>query len=605
MGDRDARCRAVLGADDGRAAVPFDADETAFEVVDAERVPALGHAADAVVVGRSAPEREGRGCGETRMDEATVRIERDRSVEGLVAGHRVRGVVDLQLERAHLETGRRPGQVAGGGDDHGQERIAGTGGRTDPARQVDIGVLAGAERGQVERPARDLRPIDGQRVRRPKPAEVREVLVVGDLDPTSRDVLLGSADPDRRGEPLVLPHRRLRPAIRPDHPVAHEGAVVRLLAEVAAVGPARPPVRQRLDEPVIAELPDEAALQPGCRFDGVPVLGERPVAVAHRVRVLAHDQRVALQTRSRVTDDRRDRRVHRAGDVGDRLVARPVVADGALVVERPAGVVAAQPGGCRLVVEPVAGLVAERPEDDRGVVLVALGHPRDAIDPLREIAMVVAQRALEGVRLDVGLVHHVHAELVGQLEEGRIIRVVRGADRVEPELLEQDDVGAHVLAADDASGVLVEVVAVHPADVDPFAVDEQVEAADLDLAEADRDRDRLGDRAVGRAQGHLKRVEVRLLGRPAADGGHVDVPGHETVERRRHARVDPEPQVALLGREQAGRVRVHDVLDLAGPALEGRPIDHLGRGGVRLARPVERRLDRPAGTAARGPGTRP
>src|SRR4029079_12226187 len=85
--------------------------------------------------------------------------------------------------------------------------------------------------------------------------------------------------PHGRRQPLVLPHRGLRPAVRPDHPVAHEVAVVRLLPEVATVRPAAPAVRQLLDEAVVPELPDEAALEPGGRFDGVPVLGECPVAV--------------------------------------------------------------------------------------------------------------------------------------------------------------------------------------------------------------------------------------------------------------------------------------------------------------------------------------
>ena len=157
------------------------------------------------------------------------------------------------------------------------------------------------------------------------------------------------------------------------------------------------------------------------------------------------------------------------------LVARPVVADRALVVERPARVVAPQPGRGGLVVGAVARLVAERPEDDRRVVLVALGHPRDAVDPRAEVAGVVAQRALEGVRLDVGLVDDVQPELVGQLEEGRVVRVVRGPDRVEPELLHQHEVGAHLVPGDGPPGVLVEVVAVDAADEDARAVDEQVE----------------------------------------------------------------------------------------------------------------------------------
>ena len=157
--------------------------------------------------------------------------------------------------------------------------------------------------------------------------------------------------------------------------------------------------------------------------------------------------------------------------------------------------------------------------------LSRMRHPRDAVDPRREVALVVAQRALEGVRFDVGLVDDVQAELVGQVEEGRVVRVVRRAHGVEPELLHQHEVGAHRLDRDDAPGVLVEVVAVDAADEDARAVDEQVEARDLDPAEADLDRHLLGDVAVGVAQDDVQRVEVRLLGGPALDVGDVEVPG--------------------------------------------------------------------------------
>ena len=84
----------------------------------------------------------------------------------------------------------------------------------------------------------------------------------------------------------------------------------------------------------------------------------------------------------------------------------------------------------------------------------------------RQVAGVVAERALEGVRLDVGLVDDVQPELVGQLEEGRVVRVVRGAHGVEAEPLHEHEVGAHRLAGHDAPGVLVEVVPVDAADED-------------------------------------------------------------------------------------------------------------------------------------------
>ncbi len=113
-----------------------------------------------------------------------------------------------------------------------------------PPGQVDHRALAGPERRQLERATGDLDAVGRQRVARPQPAEVAEMLVVGDLDPACLEVGGRAVDADRRRQPLVLPHRRLRTAVRPDHPVAHEVAVVGLVAEVAAVRPVRPPVRQ-------------------------------------------------------------------------------------------------------------------------------------------------------------------------------------------------------------------------------------------------------------------------------------------------------------------------------------------------------------------------
>ena len=223
-----------------------------------------------------------------------------------------------------------------------------------------------------------------------------------------------------------------------------------------------------------------------------------------------------LQPGARVVHDRADLRVHRADEVAAALVVGPVPADRALVVERAGRVVAADPRGGRGVVGAVAGLVAERPGDDRRVVLVALDHPGDALDPGRQVARVVAQRALERVALDVRLGDHVQPELVGQVREGRVVGVVRGAHGVEPELLHQDEVGAHRLDRDDPPGDLVEVVAVDPAQVDPPAVDEEVHAADLDAPEADPQLGGLDDVAAGRAERHGQRVERRASPRSRA-----------------------------------------------------------------------------------------
>ncbi len=206
------------------------------------------------------------------------------------------------------------------------------------------------------------------------------------------------------------------------------------------------------------------------------------------------------------------------------LVRGPVPADRALVVQRPRRVDAADPGGGGLVVRAEPGLVAERPGEDRRVVPVAQHHARDPADPLVDVARVVAQRALERVRLDVGFVDDVEPELVGQVEEDRVVRVVRRADGVEPEPLHLDEVGPHRGVRDDASGVLVEVVAIHAADEDALAVEQQVDAADVDAPEPDAHDMPLDHRAVRRAQRDHEIAERGRLGRPARHVGDLEVP---------------------------------------------------------------------------------
>ncbi len=237
-------------------------------------------------------------------------------------------------------------------------------------------------------------------------------------------------------------------------------------------------------------------------------------------------------------------RIHRAGQVADRsLVARPVPADGALVVERPGRVERAHPGGRGLVVGAVTGLVAQRPGDDRWVVPVALDHPRHAGDPLAEVARVVAQGALEGVRLDVRLVDDVQAELVGQVEEGRVVRVVRRAHGVEPELLHLSTRSARIdVRRDDPSGVLVEVVAVDAADEDPPAVD--------------RAGPGRGSRPAGSRPGPSPPRRPPRPGRPERDGGgrgaRGALGGPRLDARRRRGRTRPTGDAAGSARRFLG-----------------------------------------------------
>ena len=166
------------------------------------------------------------------------------------------------------------------------------------------------------------------------------------------------------------------------------------------------------------------------------------------------------------------------------------------------------------------------------MVLVALGHPGDPAHPGVEIARVVAQGVPEGVGLDVGLGDDVEPELVGEVEEDRVVRVVRGPDGVEAEPLHLDEVCPEVAGGQGPAGQLVEVVAIDTADQDAATIDEEVDADDLDPPEPDPERLRLDDPAGRILEGDRYLVERRPLGGPRLRGGDLDRPTDRPVDRQ-------------------------------------------------------------------------
>ena len=119
-------------------------------------------------------------------------------------------------------------------------------------------------------------------------------------------------------------------------PVGHEVAVMGGVAELAAVGEPHRAVREALAQGLVLPLPQEAPLETGGGLDHVPVVGQRAVAVAHGVAVLAHDQRPPTGAGLAVAADGVELRVHGANDVGGGLTAvvpAPEV-DRRLVVQR-------------------------------------------------------------------------------------------------------------------------------------------------------------------------------------------------------------------------------------------------------------------------------
>ena len=150
---------------------------------------------------------------------------------------------------------------------------------------------------------------------------------------------------------------------------------------------------------------------------GLPQLPVVARAVAHSVRILALDDGARL---GRVIGEREqtwDARIHGADDVGGgRLGAA------ALIVNGSAGVAGTHVGGHGQVGGPITSFIAERPDYDGRVVLIALHHAQaavhDRVEPERVVGrhdVVIVERGIKPVCLEVGLVHKVDAILIAQL----------------------------------------------------------------------------------------------------------------------------------------------------------------------------------------------
>ncbi|CAB5068835.1 unannotated protein [freshwater metagenome] len=353
-----------------------------------------------------------------------------------------------------------------------------------------------------------------------QPRDVPEAVgVLDDETPPARS----ERDPNGAVHPCEFAHHRVRYEVRCHQAVGHEVGVVRRVPELAAVREA--PTgggTHGLADAVVLPFPDEAALQTGGVLEHAPVVGERAVRVAHRVAVLAHDERPVSESVPPVHLHRPDRRVHRADDVGDIAAAvNPAgVEHGALVVERSARVRVAHPRGKRLVMGAVSGLVAEGPEDDARVVAVTLHHAGAPREPRAAVAGVVAQARVVRVALDVRLVHHVQADLVAEVEEAVVVRVMGAADSVDVVALHRHEVGTHVVHRDGFAALGVVVVAVDATDHHALCIHEQRTVTHLHRPEADGLCHHLASCAVGRDQFDEHPIALRDLGRPGEHPRH-------------------------------------------------------------------------------------
>ena len=114
---------------------------------------------------------------------------------------------------------------------------------------------------------------------------------------------------------------RMRRSVRPDHSVRDEIVVGRLVAEVAAVAPARPAVFFSGADAVIKPLPDETSLETGIFLKCFEILFKSAVAVSHGMSVFAHDHRArVVGDFFRPFRNAVDMGIHRADDIGEMRV---------------------------------------------------------------------------------------------------------------------------------------------------------------------------------------------------------------------------------------------------------------------------------------------
>ena len=189
----------------------------------------------------------------------------------------------------------------------------------------------------------------------------------------------------------------------------------------------------------------------------------------------------------------------------------------------------------RIRVVGVVYLVADAPQEDGGMVAVAAHHVGDvALAPLvEEVGRAVHRGRAAVAALDPfllvelplveGLVHHQEAEPVAQVVEDRGLGVVGRADRVGADGLEVHEPALPDFSRDHGSEHAGVVVQAHALDlaVDPVEGESRV-GVEGQRADAHRHFGLVKGLLAG-GEGHLQRVEIRVVDVPAVRRGDLQV----------------------------------------------------------------------------------
>ena len=256
------------------------------------------------------------------------------------------------------------------------------------------------------------------------------------------------------------------------------------------------------------------------------------------------------------------------GRVHARVDVRVFEAVVALVVDdRPGTGALVDPARAGGQVRAGAGLVTEAPTHDRWVVLVALegtdrtvqvgGGParvvRGIIDPL--------PHALEPVRLDVTFEHDPQADVIGEVEQAGMGRVVGGADRVDSHGLHEGEVLARPVLVENAPLGGTHLVAVDAVEGQGLTIGHEDTVLDTHATEADAQTPLPRAEAFHALDADARLVECWVLRAPRAHAAHFDaatavatiVVAFERAGERPEA-IDTEMpgQTSLLGTKHPG-----------------------------------------------------
>ena len=205
------------------------------------------------------------------------------------------------------------------------------------------------------------------------------------------------------------------------------------------------------------------------------------------------------------------------------------------------------------------------------MVLVALERAHRAVQvgvgPTRIIGGVVDPLPcpLEAVRLDVSFEHDPQPDLVGQVQQTRVWRVVGGTDRVDSHGLHERQVGARPRLVKDTALVGAHLVAVDAVEAQGLPVGRQDAALDGDAPKSDAQASLPINEAISPIDAHARLVEGGVLRVPRAHVSHLEAVGAVA------------PVVAFLESEQARAEAVDcEATDQGGlvstehPRLDGR-----------------------------------